>query len=75
MAKYKTQRGVETDQRPYRDLDIEEREEICRDWLANGSVPTLEKWNISRQTLEHVKYHHKELIAEIEDEKFAEKGL
>lgn len=62
---YKTQRGVKTAQRPYADLDPEERELILEDYLSIGTGPTLEKWNISRQTLGHLKYHYKEALDEI----------
>lgn len=72
---YTTQRGVVTDHRPYADLDPIEREEILEDYLQLGSAETMKKWNISRQTLGHLKYHYREALEEIEDRHFKEHGL
>ena len=72
---YVSQRGRVTQQRPYRDLDALEREQILEDYLILGTQVTLERWKISRQTLGHLKYHYREALAEIEDQHFAEHGI
>lgn len=72
---YTSMRGVVQTTRPYRDLDADEREEILRDYLELGSKPTIKKWNITRQTLNHLKFHYKEALEEIEDEHFRAHGL
>lgn len=73
--KYRTARGVETDQRPYKDLDQDEREQILEDDMKMAPREVRAKWNISSQTLHHLRYHNKEAIQEIEDRHFAEHGL
>lgn len=72
---YVTQRGTLTDTRPYANLDQDEREQILEDFVSIGSAETKQKWNISRQTLEHVKYYNKEALAEIEEAHFKAAGL
>lgn len=72
---YTTERGVRTTFRPYKDLDPIEREEILEDYLKLGSKATQQKWNISRQTLSHLKFHYREALEEIEDRHFKEHGL
>ena len=73
--KYISQRGVESENRPYADLDAEEREMILEDLLSMDTKELLKKWNISRQTLGHIKFHYKEALEEIEDRHFKEHGL
>jgi hypothetical protein len=72
---YVTQRGVVTTTRPYRDLDPIEREEILEDSLTIGGAETRRKWNISRQTLGHLKFHYREALEEIEEDHFRRAGL
>lgn len=75
MKVYKTQRGIETTTRPYRDIDQDEREQILEDDMTIGAKETKQKWNISSQTLHHIRYHNKEAAVEIEERHFAERGL
>lgn len=75
MKTYTTERGVVQTTRPYKDLDADEREDILRDSLQLDTKAVLQKWNISRQTLGHLRFHYKEALEEIEDEHFAEHGL
>lgn len=73
---YVSQRGVEQETRPYRDLDADEREQIVEDILAMGdSKAIMKKWNISRQTYGHIKFHYREAIEELEEQHFREAGL
>ena len=72
---YKTQRGVVTEHRPYADLDADEREQILEDSLTMPTSELLKKWNISRQTLGHLRFHYKEALEEIEEQHFKERGL
>lgn len=75
MKKYTSERGVVTTTRPYRDLQADEREEILADSLKMPRDDLLKKWNITRQTLNHLKFHYKEALAEIEEENLKKAGL
>jgi hypothetical protein len=72
---YVTQRGQKQKERPYSDLDADEREQILKDSLTMESREVRKKWNISSQTLGHLRYHYKEALEEIEDRHFKEHGL
>lgn len=72
---YVTQRGQKQTTRPYSDLDADERELILEDSLSMVSREVCKKWNISSQTLGHLRYHYKEALEEIEDRHFKEHGL
>jgi hypothetical protein len=72
---YLSQRGKITTTRPYADLNQDEREQILEDHLTIGSKETRAKWNISSQTLHHVRWHNKEAEQEIENKHFGEHGL
>ncbi len=75
MKTYTTLRGVVTTFIPYRELSIQNREDVIRDYLSIGSSKTKQKWNITTQTLGHVVFHNKKLLRRIEDENFRLKGL
>lgn len=64
---YTTQRGYSTT-KPIKMFSICERKQILRDMLEIGNSATRSKWNISIRTLGHIKYHHKDLLEQVEDE-------
>lgn len=72
---YLTQRGTETETRPYGQISEDERLDILRYYVAHGRQPARRKYNLSNQTIGHLIYHHKDLIEKIEDQNFAEAGL
>ena len=73
---YTNHRGNKSDTIPYGLLSQEEREEILGYYLEFGSKETVEMFNISRQTLEHIKFHNKgEVLERVEDRNFKKKGL
>lgn len=72
---YVTQRGRIVETRPYALLDQDEREQVLEDDMIIGHKATKAKWNISTQTLHHVRYHNKEAAEEIEEQHFKDRGL
>lgn len=70
-----TQRGKLTTTRTVKSLSSDERKRILEDLLIMGSKKTKEKWNISKQTLAHLKFFNKNLIEQIEDEHFKKFNL
>lgn len=72
---YVTQRGNQTETRPYKDISMDERVEILGYYVAHGRGPTKKKYNLSNQTMGHLIYHYKDMIEEIEEENFRKAGL
>lgn len=72
---YLTQRGNETETRPYGQISPEERLEILRYYVAHGRPAAKREYNLSNQTIGHLIYHHKDLIEEIEEANFRRAGL
>lgn len=72
---YITQRGTETETRPYAQISLDERVEILTYYVANGRQAARRKYNLSNQTIGHLIFHYKYMIEEIEDENFAKAGL
>ena len=72
---YTNNRGNVVMTRPMGQLSMEEREQVLRDLVAVGSRLTREKWNLSNQTMSHLRYYYKDLLEKIEDEAFARHGL
>lgn len=72
---YTTQRGTAQETIPYGQLSKEKRREILEYYVQHGRPAAKEKFNLSKQTIGHLIYHHKDLIEQIEDQNFAQAGL
>lgn len=54
---FTTQRGRAVQTRPYATISLLERKAIVEESILFSVTEVCERWNISRQTLYHIKYH------------------
>lgn len=72
---YTTQRGTESQTKPYGQISMDERVEILQYYVAHGRQEAKKHFNLSNQTIGHLIFHYKDMIEEIENENFAKAGL